>query len=178
MSTNEAGVVRIDHAASTHSIGRSGWALHRRLVDQGHLRSARAARALAEPGTIIDSLRGHEDFRFPGSERLAGLTPRSPDVIHGHNLHGGYFDLRVLPSLSERYLFVTTLHDAWLFTGHCAHPLDSDGWRRGCGNCPHLSTYPALRRDGTAFNLARKGEIAPPEPIHGGYALALAPQDG
>ena len=47
-----------------------------------------------------------------------------------------------------------TLHDAWLFTGHCAYPLDSDGWLRGCGGCPHLDVYPALHRDGTALNLA------------------------
>jgi glycosyltransferase involved in cell wall biosynthesis len=54
---------------------------------------------------------------------------------------------------------VATLHDAWLLTGHCAHPFDSDGWLRGCGNCPHLDTYPSLLRDGTAFNLARKRAI-------------------
>ena len=54
---------------------------------------------------------------------------------------------------------VATLHDAWLLTGHCAHPLDSDGWQRGCGRCPHLDTYPPLRRDGTAHNLRRKRAI-------------------
>ena len=54
---------------------------------------------------------------------------------------------------------VATLHDAWLLTGHCAHPLDSDGWQRGCGRCPHLDTYPPLRRDGTAYNLRRKRAI-------------------
>lgn len=67
--------------------------------------------------------------------------------------------MRALPALSAAAPLVATLHDAWLLTGHCAHPLDSDGWKSGCGNCPHLDTYPPLRRDGTAYNLRRKSEI-------------------
>jgi glycosyltransferase involved in cell wall biosynthesis len=120
---------------------------------------SRRRRALTNPGIALDAVRGREDFRFPASRRLLDLVPQPPDVVHLHNLHGGYFDLRVLPELARRARLVATLHDAWLLTGHCAHPLDSDGWLRGCGNCPHLDTYPALLRDGTAFNLARKRSI-------------------
>jgi len=133
--TNEEGVVEIGGAGS------------------------RRARALRDPGVLLDGLRGHEDFRFPASRRVLELAPWTPDVVHVHNLHGGYFDLCVLPELAARARLVATLHDAWLLTGHCAHPLGSDGWLRGCGNCPHLDTYPSLPRDGTAFNLARKRSI-------------------
>ena len=119
----------------------------------------RRRRALTNPGVLFDTLRGREDFRFPASRRVLELAPEPPDVVHVHNLHGGYFDLRVLPELARRARLVATLHDAWLLTGHCAHPFESDGWLRGCGDCPHLDTYPALRRDGTAFNLARKRTI-------------------
>jgi glycosyltransferase involved in cell wall biosynthesis len=125
----------------------------------GHPRLARLARALRDPGVLSDLALGHEDFRFPASRRVLDLPPRPPDIVHVHNLHGGYFDLRVLSELGRRARLVATLHDAWLFTGHCAHPFDSDGWLRGCGDCPHLRTYPALLRDGTAFNLARKRSI-------------------
>ena len=158
-TTVEPGIIQIDHAEAARGPARAGWLLHRRLERQRRWRAARLARALAEPGTLLDLVRGHEDFRFPGSYGLERLVPQAPDVVHVHNLHGGYFDPRVLGPLSHRVPVVATIHDAWLFTGHCAHPLDSDGWRRGCGNCPHLSTYPALRVDGTAFNLARKREI-------------------
>jgi glycosyltransferase involved in cell wall biosynthesis len=120
---------------------------------------SRRRRALTDPGVLLDALRGREDFRFPASRRVLELAPSPPEVVHVHNLHGGYFDLRVLPELARRARLVATLHDAWLLTGHCAHPLDSDGWMRGCGNCPHLDTYPALLRDGTAFNHARKRSI-------------------
>lgn len=153
--------------------------LHRGLREQGHQATlavgyrrtdepgvveiggagSRRGRALTDPGVLLDALRGHEDFRFPASRRVLELAPSPPEIVHVHNLHGGYFDLRVLPELGGRARLIATLHDAWLLTGHCAHPFDSDGWLRGCGNCPHLDTYPALRRDGTAFNLARKRSI-------------------
>jgi glycosyltransferase involved in cell wall biosynthesis len=161
--------------------------LHRALRDAGHEATlavgyrrtdepgvveiggagSRRGRALTNPGVLLDALRGREDFRFPASHQVLGLAPSPPDVVHVHNLHGGYFDLRVLPELARRARLVATLHDAWLLTGHCAHPFDSDGWLRGCGNCPHLDTYPALVRDGTAFNLARK------RAIYGGLELAV-----
>ena len=145
--------------------GHEAWLAvgYRRTDEQGVVEiggsGSRRRRALTDPGVLLDVARGHEDFRFPASRRVLDLVPATPDVVHVHNLHGGYFDLRALPDLARRAPLVATLHDAWLLTGHCAHPLDSDGWLRGCGNCPHLDTYPALHRDGTAFNLARKRAI-------------------
>jgi glycosyltransferase involved in cell wall biosynthesis len=145
--------------------GHDAWLAvgYRRTEEEGVVEiggaGSRRDRALRDPGVLLDALRGHEDFRFPSSRRVLDLLPATPDVIHVHNLHGGYFDLQGLPELAARAPLVATLHDAWLLTGHCAHPFDSDGWLRGCGNCPHLDTYPALHRDGTAFNLARKRSI-------------------
>jgi glycosyltransferase involved in cell wall biosynthesis len=145
--------------------GHDAWLAvgYRRTSEDGVLEiggaGPRRRRALTDPGVLLDTVRGREDFRFPASRRVLELPSRPPEVVHVHNLHGGYFDLRVLPELARRARLVATLHDAWLFTGHCAHPFDSDGWLRGCGNCPHLGTYPALLRDGTAFNLARKRSI-------------------
>ncbi|HEY3353243.1 MAG TPA: glycosyltransferase, partial [Polyangia bacterium] len=88
------------------------------------------------------------------------LVPLVPDVIHCHNLHNDYFDLRALPRLSRRRPLVLTLHDAWLLTGHCAHSLDCERWTSGCGHCPRLDVYPRLWRDGTAGNWARKQALA------------------
>ncbi len=74
-------------------------------------------------------------------------------------MHGNYFDLRVLSSLSRRVSVVLTLHDAWLISGHCAHSFDCDRWQTGCGQCPDLGIYPAIRRDATAQNWQRKRDI-------------------
>src|SRR5262245_22769019 len=47
--------------------------------------------SIGEPARRFDVARGHEDFHFPGTERL---LDSSYDVVHCYNLHGGYFDLR------------------------------------------------------------------------------------
>jgi glycosyltransferase involved in cell wall biosynthesis len=110
-------------------------------------------------GAAADHFFGREDFKFPGSHRLLELVPSKPDVLHMHNLHGLYFDLRELPGLSQRLPTVLTLHDAWLLSGHCAHSLGCDRWLTGCGKCPDLTIDPAVRRDATAFNWTRKAAI-------------------
>lgn len=110
------------------------------------------------PFTLADRL-GLEYFDFPGSRRILDISPIRPDIVQAHNLHGGYFDLRVLPELSARAPVVLTLHDAWLLSGHCAHSFDCERWRHGCGRCPDLTIPPAIRRDATAINWRRKQRI-------------------
>lgn len=111
------------------------------------------------PSHFIERGYGHEDYEYPGTWQLLQLPSHTPDILHCHNLHGGYFDLRALPWLSHQVPTVLTLHDAWLLSGHCAHSFDCERWKTGCGNCPDLSIYPAIRRDATAYNWQRKAEI-------------------
>ena len=118
----------------------------------------RALRHLAAPSHWMYAHLGIEDFGSPGTAHIPDMFPHRPDVIHCHNLHGqvtgagGYFDLRALASLSRRFPVILTLHDAWPFTGHCAHSFACERWRTGCGRCPDLTIYPAIRRDATAHN--------------------------
>jgi glycosyltransferase involved in cell wall biosynthesis len=114
---------------------------------------------IGQPSRAVQSLRGEEDFDFPATWRILDTVKERPDVVHCHNLHDRYFDLRALPWLSHQVPVVITLHDAWLLSGHCAHALGCGRWQTGCGNCPDLTTYPALRRDGTRFNWQRKARI-------------------
>jgi len=108
---------------------------------------------------ILKIQQGHEDFDFPATQRILNLTSKPPDIVHCHNLHGGYFDLRFLSELSRQVPVILSLHDAWLLSGHCAHSFDCDRWKIGCGACPDLESYPAVRRDATHFNWRRKKEI-------------------
>lgn len=140
------------------------WGLHARLQPRftrtpGARTLARLFQSAAEPRGWSDRRRGIEDFHFPGTWRLLDLPPGRPDILHCHNLHGGYFDLRALPMLAGEVPTILTLHDAWLLSGHCAHAMGCDRWMTGCGNCPDLSTYPAIRRDATAYNHERKAGI-------------------
>ena len=107
----------------------------------------------------LDRRRGREPFHYAGSRRLLELAPFQPQIVHAHNLHRDYFDLRFLPELSKRVPLVVTLHDAWLLSGHCAHSFDCERWLTGCGRCPDLTIPPAIERDATAFNWERKREL-------------------
>jgi glycosyltransferase involved in cell wall biosynthesis len=120
---------------------------------------SRLAGAVAQPGRRLDYHRGREDFNFPGTSRLLTLGDERPHVVHAHNLHGGYFDLRKLPRFSWEVPLVLTPHDAWLLSGHCAHSFACERWRTGCGHCPDLEIPPSVPRDATAYNWRRKRAI-------------------
>jgi glycosyltransferase involved in cell wall biosynthesis len=126
---------------------------------RGETRVRNALLPLAEPHRALNRFRGYEDFDFPATRNLLNLAPAYPDIVHCHNLHGDYFDLTALSELSQRVPVVLTLHDMWLFTGHCAYAIDCDRWRIGCGRCPDLKTHPATPRDATAHNWQRKRDI-------------------
>jgi glycosyltransferase involved in cell wall biosynthesis len=111
----------------------------------------------SEPLRWIELALGHEDLHYPATWRFFERQPF--DIVHCFNLHGGYFDLRVLPQISRRCPVILDLCDAWLLSGHCAHSIDCEGWKTGCGACPDLTRYPAVRRDATAFNWRRKQRI-------------------
>lgn len=107
----------------------------------------------------IERRLGIEDFNYPGTWELLNLAPDLPDIVHLHNLHRGYFDLRYLPVLSNTVPVILNLRDMWLLTGHCAYPMGCTRWKTGCGRCPDLSIYPAVERDATAYNWRRKRRI-------------------
>jgi glycosyltransferase involved in cell wall biosynthesis len=127
--------------------------------DKKGLLALRVAATLAEPYRQLKRFRGFEDFDFPATQHLLDLAPERPDILHGHNLHGNYFDLRVLPRLSQQLPVILTLHDAWLLSGHCAHSFVCQRWLTGCGQCPDLSISPSIHGDQTAFNWRRKKAI-------------------
>ena len=145
---------------------------HRHLWAQGCDRlirpwgGNRLARAAGSPWSSARVLLGHEDFDFPGTWHLLEDAPEKPDLIHLHNLHGSFFDLRALPWLSRQIPTVVTLHDAWMTSGHCSHSFACERWRTGCGECPDLTIYPAVCRDATAYNWRRKQEIYARSRLH------------
>jgi len=128
--------------------------------------AGRTLRLLTHPRALRAKLDGAEDFEFPASAGLLDQLPAVPDVVHGHNLQGGYFDLRALASISARVPTVLTLHDMWLLTGHCAHSLGCERWTIGCGACPDLALDPPIRRDATAANWQRKRDIIERSRLH------------
>lgn len=122
------------------------------------LRPLRRAMKAAHPFAYFRALdAGREFFDYPGSRRILDLPGFRPDIVHLHNLHNAYFDLRSLPTLSGRVPVALTLHDEWTYTGHCAYTMGIERWRNGCVSCPDLEIHPAIWRDATHENwLAKK----------------------
>ncbi|MEF9878268.1 MAG: glycosyltransferase, partial [Clostridia bacterium] len=95
---------------------------------------------------------------------IAKIEAFKPDLIHLHNLHGCYVNLRML----FRYLakadipVVWTLHDCWPFTGHCAYfdYAKCEKWQTICHHCPQQGSYPiCLGMDGSKRNYAHKKKL-------------------
>lgn len=81
-----------------------------------------------------------------------------PSLLHFHNLHGGYFDLKQLETLSKTFQILYTCHDFWPITGHCAFPMKCEGYLDGCKACPDPIRYPAESKEKIPglFELKRK----------------------
>jgi glycosyltransferase involved in cell wall biosynthesis len=65
-----------------------------------------------------------------------------PDIIHLHNLHGNYINIKMLLQYiaKKNISTVITLHDCWFFTGKCFH-FTAEGcykWKEECNNCPRV----------------------------------------
>ena len=87
-------------------------------------------------------------------------------ILHFHNLHGYYFSYALLPVLGKGKRVIWTLHDEHVLTGHCAFTMQCDRWKSGCGKCPSLEVYPAIKEDNTLALLQwKKKWIAELNPI-------------
>ena len=163
-SSNDPCVIRIDNNKY-----RKNWAkfwlnncdlLNRRLGSfKGQKILESCCKYLGEPSRFCNRIQGYEDFDYPGTYKLLDLPPEKPDIVHCHNLHGKYFDLRVLPKISQEIPVILNLRDAWLLSGHCAHAFECERWKIGCGSCPNLKTYPSIFRDATSRNWELKKKI-------------------
>lgn len=70
----------------------------------------------------------------------------NPDIIHLHNIHGYYINIKILFEFLKIYAkpVIWTFHDCWPFTGHCAHfqHLNCNKWQTQCFDCPNPHGYP------------------------------------
>jgi glycosyltransferase involved in cell wall biosynthesis len=157
-SSRNPNVLEIPKNVWLNSLGRATQALiarHVRVLPQITFQLSR----LGDLPNELDRRCGREPFHYAGTRKLLELAPFKPQIVHAHNLHRHYFDLRFLPELSACVPLIVTMHDAWLLSGHCAHSFDCERWKTGCGECPDLTIPPAIERDATAFNWQRKREL-------------------
>ncbi|HHT67303.1 MAG TPA: glycosyltransferase [Erysipelotrichaceae bacterium] len=86
-----------------------------------------------------------------------------PDIIHLHNIHGGYVNIKMLFNFFKKNQtkIVWTLHDCWSFTGGCPSfsMIKCEKWKTQCNNCPQLNIYPASLIDNTRYMYSLKKKL-------------------
>lgn len=91
--------------------------------------------------------------RYGTKVYLKKIDQIKPDIIHLHNLHNCYINLKMLFEYIKikNIPVVWTLHDCWAFTGQCPYytMVKCDKWITGCHDCPQYKQYPASRIDRT-----------------------------
>ena len=135
-------VLMINSVCGIRSTGRICTDIAEELEKQGHdVKIAYGRETVPEKyqkyavriGTDLDvKLHGIKTRLFDrhgfGSKRatkkfIKWVEEYDPDVIHLHNLHGYYINIKILFDYLKKAnkKVVWTLHDCWAFTGHCTH---------------------------------------------------------
>lgn len=94
-------------------------------------------------------------------EFLRRMDEINPDIIHIHNIHGYFLNYQLLFDYLAAHgkKVVWTVHDCWLYTGHCYYynAADCFRWKTGCGHCPQRGEFPrSWARDRSAKNFEDK----------------------
>ena len=151
-------VVQINAVCGSGSTGRICRELNDMLLQNGHeglvlygngrmdyLPSHKVSRDIeVKAHGLLSRVLGKNAAYSPAATRdiLNVLEKYKPDVVHLHNLHGNYVNLKpLLQYLAENDIpTVLTLHDCWFFTGKCTHYTAEgcDRWKTGCHDCPKL----------------------------------------
>ena len=176
-------VFEINSVCGVRSTGRIATDIYAALKSAGHeckIAYGRFSAARVDDGDAIrvggrftpyvDALKsrlfGNAGFysRAATKKLIKKIDAFSPDIVHLHNLHGYYLDVKTLFQYLKRKKIKTvwTLHDCWAFTGHCAYfdRADCNKWERGCEKCPMKREYPeSLFFDRSKKQYAQKKQL-------------------
>ncbi len=174
-------ILQINTTANTGSTGRIAEDLGRCIIGQGGRSYIAYGRTKQESVSNLLKIGNNSDIHFHGLQSLlfdrhgfgsVSATKKfvqhveeiKPEIIHLHNLHGYYLNVRVLFDYLRRIDIpvVWTLHDCWSFTGHCSHFdfFGCDRWITGCYACPNQKGYPkSVFIDRSVSNYQKKKEL-------------------
>ena len=104
------------------------WELRKRLKDAGHTVNTFVRYKYSdEPDVFVIPRKRYQDWlvklfandlTFARTDYLLETKEfKEADIVHCHNLHSNFFDLKTLQKMSLKKPVVWTLHDMWAFTG-------------------------------------------------------------
>ncbi|MHC1682799.1 MAG: glycosyltransferase [Clostridiaceae bacterium] len=69
----------------------------------------------------------------------------NPDVVHIHELHAYFINIKPLINYLKKNNIKTvwTFHCEFMYTGKCGHAYECKKWKCGCGKCPDINRYPS-----------------------------------
>jgi glycosyltransferase involved in cell wall biosynthesis len=89
------------------------------------------------------------------------------DIVHLQLIHAArFFSLLSLPKMGRQKKLVLTLHDPWMVTGHCVHPIECERWKTGCGCCPDLKRPFPIKMDTTSLMWGLKKRLFNQTSVH------------
>ena len=167
--------LRVVHIGTADRVGgaaRAQWRMHEALLGAGvdsrilcgfksvgdeDDRVAQVPAMASLPAKVVrklahkaERLTGREYHLLPWGKRfLRHPWIKRADIIHLHNLHGGYFPITLLPKLARVAPLVWSAHDLWPTTAHCYFP-QMKGCRCWTGESPCIDPrqddwYPLMR---------------------------------
>lgn len=80
---------------------------------------------------------------------------KEADIIHFHNIHGWFFNLKTLQKISKIKPTIWTLHDEWAITPHCACSLGGN-LKDGFYQCKSTNLYPKILWHNEKYLMWRK----------------------
>lgn len=150
-------VLQINCVCRYGSTGKITYDIHRHLLSQGFRSVVCYGRGekLTDPDTrkissegyakvnhLLSRLRGtmYGGCRLATARLIRIIQRESPDVVHLQCLNGYFVNIYQLVSWLKKHRIKTvlTLHAEFMYTANCAHALDCEKWRTGCGKCPRL----------------------------------------
>ena len=174
-------VIQINTSVNSGSTGRIAEDIGKLMIAMGHKswiaygrgNQASVSRLIRIGGKwdmvwhgVITRLFDRHGFGSGAATRnlIARIREIKPDLIHLHNIHGYYLNIRILFDYL-RYVgrpVVWTLHDCWPFTGHCTYfdAVDCRKWESGCFDCPNKRAYPqSWWKDNSKENFLNKKRL-------------------
>lgn len=102
-----------------------------------------------------------QNLLFPYADELEKMGEfQKADIVHYHLIHKGAFSLLDIPTLMNKKKSVWTIHDPWIVTGNCVHPLECKQWQDGCKECRRLDDgYFRMRENNAQFMWKVKKDI-------------------
>lgn len=76
----------------------------------------------------------------PFTENIVNsMAFRKADIVHYHLIHNQLISMLDFAPMVNMKPSVWSLHDPWLVTGHCTHPVECNKWKNGCQECSNLN---------------------------------------